>query len=78
MGTLRDSLICGYYDEGKNYIVEIDTKKLINIIGDEYKNFTKDMATKIKLYDALKTEFTKNLDIEYKEFVVEFIGEEDV
>lgn len=77
MGTLRDALICGYYDESLNYIVEVDTKKLKEAINEnyvEYKDFLTDMETKIKLYELLKFEFTKNLTPKCKEFVLELKG----
>lgn len=74
MGALREALVCGYFDDDKNYIVEIDTQKLIDLVDENYKDFMTNMSTKIKLYDILKIEFTKNLDTDYREFVVEFIG----
>lgn len=74
MGALREALVCGYFDDDKNYIVEIDTQKLIDLIDENYKDFMTNMSTKVKLYDILKIEFTKNLDTDYREFVVEFIG----
>ena len=33
MGALREALVCGYFDDDKNYIVEIDTQKLIDLVG---------------------------------------------
>lgn len=74
MGALREALVCGYFDDDKNYIVEIDTQKLIDLVDENYKDFMTNMSTKVKLYDILKIEFTKNLDTDYREFVVEFIG----
>lgn len=77
MGTLRDALICGYYDEEQNYIVEMDVKELTNVINeqfDEYKDFLTNMETKIKLYGLLKYEFTKGLFPECNQFVVELKG----
>ena len=74
MGALREALVCGYFDDDKNYIVEIDTQKLIDLVDEDYKDFMINISTKVKLYDALKIEFTKNLDTDYREFVVEFIG----
>lgn len=74
MGALREALVCGYFDDDRNYIVEIDTQKLIDLVDEDYKDFMTNISTKVKLYDALKIEFTKNLDTDYREFVVEFIG----
>ena len=82
MGTLRGALICGYYDETLNYIVEMNVVKVLPIEDYwsveesyvDYKNFLTDMTTKIKLYELLKFEFTKGLTPECKEFVVELKG----
>lgn len=74
MGALREVLVCGYFDDDKNYIVEIDTQKLTDLVDENYKDFMTNISTKVKLYDILKIEFTKNLDTDYREFVVEFIG----
>ena len=77
MGTLREALICGYYDESLNYIVEMNVEKLKEVIDEsyvDYKNFLTDMTTKIKLYELLKFEFTKGLTPKCKEFVVELKG----
>lgn len=74
MGALREALVCGYFDDDRNYIVEIDTQKLIDLVDEDYKDFMTNISTKVKLYDALRIEFTKNLDTDYREFVVEFIG----
>lgn len=74
MGNIRDALICGYYDEDYNYTVEIDAKKLKEVVDEKYKNFTTNMETKIKLYDLIKYELTQNLNGLYKEFVVDLIG----
>lgn len=74
MGALREALVCGYFDDDKNYIVEIDTQKLTDLVDENYKDFMTNISTKVKLYDILKIEFTKNLDTDYREFVVEFIG----
>lgn len=74
MGALREALVCGYFDDDKNYIVEIDIQKLTDLVDENYKDFMTNISTKVKLYDILKIEFTKNLDTDYREFVVEFIG----
>lgn len=74
MGNIRDALICGYYDEDYNYTVEIDAKKLKEVVDEKYKNFTTNMETKIKLYDLIKCELTRDLNKPYKEFVVDLVG----
>ena len=77
MITLRDSLICGYYDDEFNYIVEIDVKKLQSILDEEfneYKDFLTNIETKIKLYELLKYEFTKGLSPKCNQFVIELKG----
>lgn len=73
MGDLRDAILYGYYDEQKNYIVEVDTPVLQDIINEKYPdyiNFLTNMETKIKLYDLLKFEYTKGLSPECNEFVL--------
>ena len=74
MGNIRDALICGYYDEDYNYAVEIDAKKLKEVVDEKYKNFTTNMETKIKIYDLIKCELTRDLNKPYKEFVVDLVG----
>ena len=74
MGKIKDALICGYYDEAYNYTVEIDAKKLKEVVNDDYKDFATNMETKIKLYDLIKYELTQDLNGLYKEFVVDLIG----
>lgn len=74
MGKIKDALICGYYDEDYNYTVEIDAKKLKEVVNDNYKDFATNMETKIKLYDLIKYELTQDLNGLYKEFVVDLIG----
>ena len=74
MGNIRDALICGYYDEDYNYTVEIDAKKLKEIVDEKYKNFTTNMETKIKIYDLIKCELTRDLNKPCKEFVVDLVG----
>lgn len=74
MGKIKDALICGYYDEDYNYTVEIDSKKLKEVVNDDYKDFATNMETKIKLYDLIKYELTQDLNGLYKEFVVDLIG----
>ena len=74
MGKIKDALICGYYDEDYNYTVEIDAKKLKEVVNDDYKDSATNMETKIKLYDLIKYELTQDLNGLYKEFVVDLIG----
>ena len=74
MGNIRDALICGYYDEDYNYTVEIDAKKLKEIVDEKYKNFTTNMETKIKIYDLIKCELTRDLNKPYKKFVIDLVG----
>lgn len=73
-GNVRNALIRGYYDEDYNYIVEIDAKKLKNIVAEEFKDFPTNIQTKVKLYDLIKLELTQNLECPYKEFVIDLIG----
>ena len=77
MGTLRDALICGYYDEEQNYIIEMDVKELKKVIDEqfnEYKDFLTNIETKIKLYALLKYEFTKGSLPKCNQIVVELKG----
>ena len=74
MVNIRDALICGYYDEDYNYTVEVDAKKLKEVVDEKYKNFTTNMETKIKIYDLIKCELTRDLNKSYKEFVVDLVG----
>lgn len=78
MGKIRDALMCGYYDEAGNYTVEMDVEKLQQVVAEnfeEFKGFSTNMETKIKLYDFLKEEFTKNLNPKCNQFIVDLIGE---
>lgn len=69
---LREALICGYYDEDRNYIVEVDEAMLEEVVDDKYKDFTTNIKTKVQLYELMKIEFTKELDEDYNDFVVHF------
>lgn len=71
MGDIKDSLICGYYDETMNYIVELDSKILLESVPTEYKDFLTNIETKIKLYDYIKNQMIKELDPKCNEFVIE-------
>lgn len=77
MGKMKDALICGYYDERRNYIVEMDEEKLQKIISEsfeQFKDFQTNITTKVKLYEYLKEDFTKNLNPECNDFIVDFNG----
>lgn len=73
---LKDALECGYYDEdtGKDYIVEINEKKLKKYLEQEKPellNFDKDIEKQIVLYDILEKEMTKEIS-HYNNFTVKF------
>lgn len=73
---LKEVLICGYYDEsnGKDYIVEVDTKKLKKWIEQErndLQNFETKMEKKIEVYNLLEKELTKDIKC-YENFTVNF------
>lgn len=77
MITLRDSLICGYYDDekGKDYIVEINTELLKQWLKQEeldLLDFETNMEKKIAVYNILESEMTKELD-KYQNFTVKFM-----
>ena len=77
MITLRDSLICGYYDDekGKDYVVEINTELLKQWLKQEeldLLDFETNMEKKIAVYNILESEMTKELD-KYQNFTVKFM-----
>ena len=77
MITLRDSLICGYYDDekGKDYIVEVNTELLKQWLKQEeldLLDFETNIEKKIAVYNILEPEMTKELD-EYQNFTVKFM-----
>ena len=77
MITLRDSLICGYYDDekGKDYVVEINTELLKQWLKQEeldLLDFETNMEKKIAVYNILELEMTKELD-KYQNFTVKFM-----
>lgn len=77
MITLRDSLICGYYDDekGKDYIVEVNTELLKQWLKQEeldLLDFETNMEKKIAVYNILESEMTKELD-KYQNFTVKFM-----
>lgn len=77
MMTLRDTLICGYYDDekGKDYVVEIDSdtlKKWIEQEGLDLLDFETNIEKKIAIYNILEPEMTKELN-EYQNFTVKLI-----
>ena len=77
MITLRDSLICGYYDDetGKDYVVEINTGLLKQWLKQEeldLLDFETNIEKKIAVYNILEPEMTKELD-KYQNFTVKFM-----
>ena len=77
MITLRDSLICGYYDDekGKDYVVEVNTELLKQWLKQEeldLLDFETNMEKKIAVYNILESEMTKELD-KYQNFTVKFM-----
>lgn len=73
---LKDVLECGYYDEdtGKDYIVEVNEKKLKEYFKQEnidLVDFNTNMEKKLAVYNLLEKEFTKELN-HYKNFTVQF------
>ena len=77
MITLRDSLICGYYDDetGKDYIIEINTELLKQWLKQEeldLLDFETNIEKKIAVYNILEPEMTKELD-KYQNFTVKFM-----
>lgn len=73
---LKDVLECGYYDEdtGKDYIVEVNEKKLKEYFKQEnidLVDFNTNMEKKLAVYNLLEEEFTKELN-HYKNFTVQF------
>ena len=77
MITLRDSLICGYYDDetGKDYVVEVNTELLKQWLKQEeldLLDFETNIEKKIAVYNILEPEMTKELD-KYQNFTVKFM-----
>lgn len=77
MITLRDSLICGYYDDekGKDYVVEVNTELLKQWLKQEeldLLDFETNIEKKIAVYNILELEMTKELD-KYQNFTVKFM-----
>ena len=77
MITLRDSLICGYYDDekGKDYVVEVNTELLKQWLKQEeldLLDFETNIEKKIAVYNILEPEMTKELD-KYKKCTVKFM-----
>ena len=77
MITLRDSLICGYYDDekGKDYVVEVNIELLKQWLKQEeldLLDFETNMEKKIAVYNILESEMTKELD-KYQNFTVKFM-----
>ena len=77
MMTLRDSLICGYYDDekGKDYVVEINTELLKQWLKQEeldLLDFETNMEKKIAVYNILEPEMTKELD-KYQKVIVKMM-----
>lgn len=74
---LRDTLICGYYDDetGKDYIIEINTELLKQWLKQEeldLLDFETNIEKKIAVYNILESEMTKDLD-KYQNFTVKFM-----
>lgn len=74
---LRDTLICGYYDDetGKDYIIEINTELLKQWLKQEeldLLDFETNIEKKIAVYNILEPEMTKELD-KYQNFTVKFM-----
>lgn len=77
MITLRDSLICGYYDDekGKDYVAEVNTELLKQWLKQEeldLLDFETNIEKKIAVYNILEPEMTKELD-KYQNFTVKFM-----
>lgn len=77
MITLRDSLICGYYDDekGKDYVVEMNTELLKQWLKQEkldLLDFETNIEKKIAVYNILEPEMTKELD-KYQNFTIKFM-----
>ena len=77
MITLRDSLICAYYDDekGKDYVVEVNTELLKQWLKQEeldLLDFETNIEKKIAVYNILEPEMTKELD-KYQNFTVKFM-----
>lgn len=71
MGNIKDALICGYYDENMDFIVEFDSALLSKYIPDEYKDFSTNIQKKIQLYNYIKNQMVKDLEPKCNQFVIE-------
>lgn len=76
--NLRDTLVCGYYDEdtGKDYIAEINTdmlKKWFEQESLELLDFESKIEKKIAVYNILEEEFKKDLGNPCVTFTVKFV-----
>lgn len=71
MGKIKEALIRGYYDENMDFIAEFDSALLSKYVPDEYKDFSTNIQKKIKLYDYIKNQMTKDLEPKCNQFVIE-------
>lgn len=76
--NLRDTLVCGYYDEdtGKDYIAEINTdmlKKWFEQESLDLLDFESKIEKKIAVYNILEEEFKKDLGNPCVTFTVKFV-----
>lgn len=76
--NLRDTLVCGYYDEdtGKDYIAEINTdmlKKWFEQESLDLLDFESKIEKKIAVYNILEEEFKKDLGNPCETFTVKFV-----
>lgn len=71
MDKIKEALICGYYDENMDFIAEFDSALLSKYVPDEYKDFSTNIQKKIKLYDYIKNQMTKDLEPKCNQFVIE-------
>lgn len=76
--NLRDTLVCGYYDEdtGKDYIAEINTdmlKRWFEQEGLDLLDFESKIEKKIAVYNILEEEFKKDLGNSCVTFTVKFV-----
>lgn len=76
--NLRDTLVCGYYDEdtGKDYIAEINTDMLKKWFEQEeldLLDFESKIEKKIAVYNILEEEFKKGLGNPNVIFTVKFV-----
>lgn len=71
MDKIKEALICGYYDENMDFIAEFDSALLSKYVPDEYKDFSTNIQKKIKLYDYIKNQMTKDLEPKCNQFIIE-------